>query len=140
MGTDVGPPNGVPPERLVSDGVRAEAGEPRDRANSADDGQVDRSLPSAAVAGGNPHTTPEIDQKLEGTRPGEFAADVAELEALVELVTAHGRNFDWQSHPIFGRMSEAALAPLGLPAHGPPSSAVRCVGVEPQSRRPRPWF
>ena len=53
-------------------------------------------------------TRPEIDQELGGTRPVDFAADVAQLEALVELVTTQTRTFDWQSHPIFGRMSEAA--------------------------------
>jgi hypothetical protein len=52
-------------------------------------------------------TRPEIDQKLLGTRPVDFAADVAKLEALLELVTAQPRNFEWQSHPIFGSMSEA---------------------------------
>jgi Protein of unknown function (DUF1569) len=53
-------------------------------------------------------TTPELDQELGGTRPIDFAADVAELEALLSLVTTHRRDFDGQSHPIFGRMSEAA--------------------------------
>ena len=53
-------------------------------------------------------TRPEIDQELAGTRPVEFAADVAQLEALVELVTARTRSFEWQAHPIFGRLSEAA--------------------------------
>jgi hypothetical protein len=53
-------------------------------------------------------TRPEIDQELAGTRPVDFAADVAQLEALVDLVTTPTRSFDWQLHPIFGRMSEAA--------------------------------
>ena len=53
-------------------------------------------------------TRPEIDQEQGGTRPTDFAADVADLEALVELITAHPRRFDWQVHPIFGRMSDAA--------------------------------
>jgi hypothetical protein len=53
-------------------------------------------------------TRPEIDQELLGTRPVDFAADVARVEALVELVTAQPRGFEWQSHPIFGSMSEAA--------------------------------
>ena len=53
-------------------------------------------------------TTPEIDQELGGTRPADFAADVARLEALVEVITAQTRRFDWQVHPIFGRVSEAA--------------------------------
>jgi len=53
-------------------------------------------------------TTPEIDQCVGGTRPCDFAADLAQLEALVELVTAPARSFDWQPHPVFGRMSDAA--------------------------------
>ena len=52
-------------------------------------------------------TTPELDQKVGGTSPVDFAADVAELEALLNLVTTHSEKFDGQSHPIFGRMSEA---------------------------------
>ena len=53
-------------------------------------------------------TRPEIDQELAGTKPIDFAADVAQLETLLELVTAQTRSFDWQVHPIFGRMSDAA--------------------------------
>ena len=53
-------------------------------------------------------TRPEIDQEIAGTRPGDFARDVARLEALVERVTAPSPSFDWQGHPIFGRMSHAA--------------------------------
>jgi hypothetical protein len=53
-------------------------------------------------------TRPEIDQCVGGTRPLDFAADVAQLEALMELVTAPTRSFDWQSHPTFGRLSDAA--------------------------------
>ena len=52
-------------------------------------------------------TRPEIDQALGGTRPDDFAADVARLQALLELVTAQTRSFDWQSHPTFGRLSDA---------------------------------
>jgi Protein of unknown function (DUF1569) len=55
-------------------------------------------------------TRPEIDQMLgaAATAPGNFAADVADLEALVELITTQTHSLDWQPHPIFGRMSEAA--------------------------------
>ncbi len=53
-------------------------------------------------------TSPEINQDLEGTCPADFAADVAQLEALLELITAHRRSVEWPRHPIFGRMSEAA--------------------------------
>jgi uncharacterized protein DUF1569 len=58
--------------------------------------------------GGRLVTRPEIDQEVGGTRPGDFVADIAELEALVELITAPTRSFDWHLHPIFGRMSDAA--------------------------------
>ena len=51
-------------------------------------------------------TSPEIDQEKGGTRPAAFAADVAELEAFVELVTAATRTFDWQVHPVFGPLTE----------------------------------
>jgi hypothetical protein len=53
-------------------------------------------------------TRPEIDQELGGTAPGDFAEDLAELEALLEIVTTPASNYDWPAHPIFGRMSEAA--------------------------------
>ena len=53
-------------------------------------------------------TRPEMDQELGGTKPGEFEADLAELEALVEIVTTRAGHYDWPAHPIFGRMSEAA--------------------------------
>ena len=53
-------------------------------------------------------TSPEIDQARGGTRPLHFAADLAQLEQLLELVTAPARSFDWHVHPRFGRMSEAA--------------------------------
>jgi hypothetical protein len=53
-------------------------------------------------------TRPEVDQQVAGTRPVEFAADVAELEALLELVTTREKGFEWPVHPIFGRMSRGA--------------------------------
>jgi hypothetical protein len=52
-------------------------------------------------------TRPEIDQEIGGTRPLDFEKDVAQLEALVELITGTG-SFERQSHPVFGRMSNAA--------------------------------
>src|SRR5687767_10514170 len=52
-------------------------------------------------------TMPELDQLCGGTSPVEFAADVRELEALLQLVTAEPKGFEWQQHPIFGRMSDA---------------------------------
>ncbi len=54
-------------------------------------------------------TTPEMDQELAGTRPAEFAADLAELERLLELVTAEPpARFDGRAHPALGRISGAA--------------------------------
>ena len=53
-------------------------------------------------------TVSEIDQELGGTKPVDFAADVAQLESLLELITTQPRGFDWQSHPIFGPMSAGA--------------------------------
>jgi hypothetical protein len=54
-------------------------------------------------------TRPEIDQQLgAGTRPGDFAADVAELRALMERIPARDPGFAWPTHPIFGRMSKGA--------------------------------
>jgi hypothetical protein len=53
-------------------------------------------------------TRPELDQaEGGGTRPAEFAADVARLESLVELVSAERRSFEWHPHPRFGPMSDA---------------------------------
>jgi Protein of unknown function (DUF1569) len=52
-------------------------------------------------------TRPELDQESGGTRPVEFAADVAALEALVDRFTERQGSLEQQSHPIFGRMSEA---------------------------------
>ena len=51
-------------------------------------------------------TRPEIDQQAGGTRPATFDRDVAELEALMAAVTMKKRHFAWQTHPLFGPMSE----------------------------------
>jgi hypothetical protein len=53
-------------------------------------------------------TRPEVDQQCAGTRPVDFAADVTELEALLELMATREKGFEWPVHPIFGRMSHAA--------------------------------
>ncbi len=52
-------------------------------------------------------TRPELDQLMGGTKPAEFAADLAELEGLVERFTATGSTFEGAPHPLFGRMSDA---------------------------------
>jgi hypothetical protein len=53
-------------------------------------------------------TMPETDQEIGGTRPVDFAADVADLEALFERITTQPESVDRRAHPMFGRMSEAA--------------------------------
>ena len=53
-------------------------------------------------------TRPEMDQEVGGTRPGDFAADLAELEALLETITTPAPDYQWPAHPIFGPMSESA--------------------------------
>jgi hypothetical protein len=53
-------------------------------------------------------TRPEVDQEVGGTRPTSFAADVTQLEMLVELITTKAGCFDGQEHPIFGPMSDPA--------------------------------
>jgi Protein of unknown function (DUF1569) len=52
-------------------------------------------------------TRPEIDQEFGGTRPSDFATDVAKAITLVQGLATAG-NVDWPPHPIFGRMSRAA--------------------------------
>jgi len=53
-------------------------------------------------------TTAEVDQERGGTKPADFAADIALLEALVERFTARTRSLDRKPHPIFGTLSDAA--------------------------------
>jgi hypothetical protein len=51
-------------------------------------------------------TRPEIDQVRDaGTRPGDFAADVAELERLTARFAADRLGCARPEHPIFGLMS-----------------------------------
>jgi hypothetical protein len=53
-------------------------------------------------------TRPEMDQEIEGTSPGDFAADLAELESLLESISTARKDYQWPAHPIFGPMSESA--------------------------------
>ena len=53
-------------------------------------------------------TRPEIDQERGGTKPADFAADVARLEALLDGVTTRTQSFDPLPHPLFGKMSYTA--------------------------------
>lgn len=51
-------------------------------------------------------TRPEIEQGIGGTCPGDFAADLAEQDALLGSLAS--RRDGWPVHPIFGRMSTRA--------------------------------
>jgi hypothetical protein len=54
-------------------------------------------------------TVVEMDQLGErfcGVAPGEFAADVATLEALLARVATQAGRGRWPRHPIFGHLSE----------------------------------
>jgi hypothetical protein len=53
-------------------------------------------------------TSPEVDSERGGTRPADFASDVAELASLVELVAAEPERADGRGHPVFGRLSRSA--------------------------------
>ena len=53
-------------------------------------------------------TVPEVDQEAGGTRPGDFAIDLAELEGLVEDFTTQTTRLERRPHPIFGPLSETA--------------------------------
>ena len=48
-------------------------------------------------------TRPDVDQERGGTRPGDFAADVAELIRACERFAAGGATPE--SHYLFGRLS-----------------------------------
>jgi hypothetical protein len=50
-------------------------------------------------------TRPEIDQAIGGTRPGDFASDMALLETLFVEFTTDPTALDGLRHPIFGPMS-----------------------------------
>lgn len=50
-------------------------------------------------------TRPEIDQRCAGTKPANFATDVAQVEELLELIAKRSRDLEWPNHPIFGKLS-----------------------------------
>jgi hypothetical protein len=52
-------------------------------------------------------TSPELDPDQGGTRPADFAADVAEVEALLERVLSSPESVEERVHPVFGRMTHA---------------------------------
>jgi hypothetical protein len=52
-------------------------------------------------------TSPEVDPERDGTRPAEFAADLARALDLLDRVGGEGTGFGGRRHPVFGRMSDA---------------------------------
>lgn len=53
-------------------------------------------------------TSAEIDQCAgAGTRPGLFAADVADVETLLTTLSTRGATAAWPAHPVFGPMSHS---------------------------------
>jgi hypothetical protein len=59
----------------------------------------------ATVTVKNYPTFSEIDQQIGGTRPTDFAADLAELERLLAEFVDEKSDFTKWSHPLLGRMS-----------------------------------
>ena len=53
-------------------------------------------------------TRPELAQEVGGTRPADFAADLAEVRRLIDAVARQGSRADWPVHPLFGRLSPRA--------------------------------
>jgi uncharacterized protein DUF1569 len=53
-------------------------------------------------------TRPEVDPQRNGTPPAEFTSDRQELLQLLERFTQHPRDFQWQEHPLFGPLTDAA--------------------------------
>jgi hypothetical protein len=53
-------------------------------------------------------TRPEVDAFLGGTRPIDFATDLAELEIQVERFVAEAAGLERRGHPIFGPLSKTA--------------------------------
>jgi hypothetical protein len=53
-------------------------------------------------------TVPEVDQECTGTRPADFVADVAAVDALLARVAAQPGGRWPPQHPIFGPLSHSA--------------------------------
>ena len=51
-------------------------------------------------------TRPEVDQFVGGTKPADFAVDMASLLILLERIASPTPDFTWQPHPIFGPLSQ----------------------------------
>lgn len=52
-------------------------------------------------------TRPEMEQGVGGTPPSEFERDRIILISLIERFSNPRRDFQWDVHPIFGRMSDS---------------------------------
>jgi uncharacterized protein DUF1569 len=53
-------------------------------------------------------TVPEVDQEVGGTRPIQFAADLADLSELLDVFTNQELEGGSAHHPIFGKLSRNA--------------------------------
>ena len=56
---------------------------------------------------------PELDQQIGGTPPAEFAADIRELQTLLDRFARQPNDFAWPRHPHFGQMSRNDWMRLG---------------------------
>lgn len=52
-------------------------------------------------------TLPEADQRIGGTKPAEFARDMASMLRTMDRFMAANRDFAFAKHPIFGRLTDA---------------------------------
>ncbi len=52
-------------------------------------------------------TRPEVDPTRDGTKPGDFVSDVADLVRMLERFGAHHPVGTWRPHPMFGAMTES---------------------------------
>jgi hypothetical protein len=51
--------------------------------------------------------TPELRQGVGGTPPVDFERDRADLARLIDRFGQSHRDFEWQVHPVFGRMRDS---------------------------------
>jgi hypothetical protein len=58
-------------------------------------------------------TFPELDQEGGGTRPAEFANDVAKLRRLIESFVGPPARYSTRPHPHFGQLNEREWLRLG---------------------------
>jgi hypothetical protein len=58
-------------------------------------------------------TLPELDQEAGGTRPVEFEKDMRELLGLIDRFVRLPDEFQWPTHPLFGKMPKRDWMRLG---------------------------